>query len=350
MQVKIIPYKLNFKQPAGTSRGVLHSKKTWFIVLKSGGKLGIGECNCFQGLSYDDGLQFEQKLQEVFAFAHLPEAEWRAHFSEFPSVLFGLETALDSLNAEDPMQPYPSLFTEGKLPIPINGLIWMGNTAEMRRQISEKLKQGFRCIKLKIGAIDFEEELSLLKELRKTFSPKDLELRVDANGAFAPQNAAEKLNRLSEYHIHSIEQPVKPEFKETLAELCANSPIDIALDESLIGVLKFSNKKTLLEQIKPQYLIFKPALIGGFKAMQEWISLCTAMQIDWWITSALESNIGLNSIAQYTANLNTVRPQGLGTGGLFTNNISAPLVIQHAALTYQPKLAWDPQIDSFFNA
>ncbi|MDT8346346.1 MAG: o-succinylbenzoate synthase [Flavobacteriaceae bacterium] len=349
MQVNIIPYELKFNQPAGTSRGVLHYKKTWFIVLKSASKAGIGECNCFQGLSYDDVPHFEQKLQEVKDYANRPETEWRAYFKDFPSILFGLETALDSLCASDPMIPYPSPFTKGEAAIPINGLIWMGKAEAMRQQIAEKIEQGFRCIKLKIGAIDFEEELNILKGIRKSFSPAEVELRVDANGAFAPETALEKLKRLSEYDIHSIEQPVKPIYQETLAALCTNSPIDIALDESLIGVLNFSDKKALLECIKPQYLIFKPALIGGFKAMQEWITLCATMNIAWWITSALESNIGLNSIAQYTARLKTSRPQGLGTGGLFTNNIKAPLVIQQAALRYQPKLDWDSKIISFFD-
>ena len=259
---------------------------------------------------------------------------------EWPSIHFGLEIALRDLETNGQRQLFSSPFTETEQPIPINGLIWMGEKQFMFDQIKSKLQAGFSCIKLKIGAIDFEEELSLLRFIRQQFSAKDIELRVDANGAFTPTDALEKLNRLSAFELHSIEQPIRQQQWEEMAALCATTPLPIALDEELIGVYELAEKKKLLETIQPQYLIFKPSFIGGYKGTTEWINLCKTHNIDWWITSALESNIGLNAIAQWTATLNNKMPQGLGTGQLYTNNIESPLFVKDGGIYYQQNKEW----------
>jgi o-succinylbenzoate synthase len=260
---------------------------------------------------------------------------------EFPSIAFGLEQAYMSLQSKDPFILYPSNFTKGDDSIAINGLIWMGDEAFMRNQIAAKLDGGFSTLKLKIGAIDFKTELNLLSMIRKEFSADEIELRVDANGAFKPKDALEKLKRLSEYELHSIEQPIKPQQWQDMASLCARTPLPIALDEELIGVFTSSAKQKLLETIQPQYIILKPSLIGGFRGSEEWITATKAHNVGWWITSALESNIGLNAIAQYTYQLKTTMPQGLGTGSLFTNNISSPLRVEKGQLWYNPAVNWN---------
>jgi L-alanine-DL-glutamate epimerase-like enolase superfamily enzyme len=236
---------------------------------------------------------------------------------------------------------FPSEFTKGQKGIPINGLIWMGSKAEMKSRISEKLNAGYHVIKLKIGALDFQEELSILRDIRKEFSPRDLEIRVDANGAFSPDEALERLKALSDFNIHSIEQPIKPGQWEYMSRLCESSPMDIALDEELISLRKSVERKKLLQEVKPQYLILKPSLIGGMGVTREWIHLAGSIGAGWWITSALESNVGLNAIAQFTYTLKTDFPQGLGTGSLFTNNIPSPLYIQGEELFYNPDGKWD---------
>ncbi|MDC1504233.1 o-succinylbenzoate synthase, partial [Winogradskyella sp.] len=225
-------------------------------------------------------------------------------------------------------------------PITINGLVWMGSEAFMRAQIKDKIATGFSCIKLKIGAIDFQSELDILKSIRKEFSASDIELRVDANGAFLPEHALEKLKQLSEYQLHSIEQPIKPKQFEAMAELCEKTPLPIALDEELIGVFQIKEKAHILQTIKPQYIILKPSLVGGFKGSKEWIDLAEAAQINWWVTSALESNIGLNAISQWTYTLGNNRPQGLGTGSLFTNNFDSPLTVKNGTLHYDLNKNW----------
>ena len=341
MQANYHKYILNFKRPSGTSRGVLTQKETWFLILNQDGKTGIGECGILRSLSYDDRPDYEEKLKWVCENIDLGEERLWEELREFPSIQFGVEMAFKSLAAEDPFLLFPSNFTRGKASIPINGLVWMGEEEFMKEQIVEKIEDGFRCIKLKIGAIDFETEMKLLKFIRREFTSEEIEVRVDANGAFKPSEALEKLKRLSELELHSIEQPIKQGQPQEMAALCEASPLAIALDEELIGVTGVTEKRELLQTIKPQYVIFKPSLIGGIKGTNEWIELLVSMETDWWITSALESNVGLNAIAQYTFNLKNPMPQGLGTGGLYTNNFSSPLEVRKGNLWYQPSNKWN---------
>lgn len=336
MQAEYVKHILHFKRPGGTSRGILTSKETWYLVLRDGHKTGIGECGLLRGLSVDDRPDYEKKLQWVCEQVNKGETWLLEQLGDFPSIQFGVEQAFRSLSAQHPMVLFPSEFSSNKRGIPINGLIWMGDPEFMKAQISDKIAQGFRCLKLKIGAINFESEIEILKVIRSEFSPGDMELRVDANGAFHPDDVMEKLDRLSVFDLHSIEQPVKPGQPGVMHEICRKSPIPIALDEELIGV-KVHERLRLLEAIRPQYIILKPSLVGGFKATSDWISCAEAVGAGWWITSALESNIGLNAIAQYTATLDTDMPQGLGTGALYTNNWESPLEIAQSALWYTHK-------------
>ena len=334
-------HQLVFKKASGTSRGILTTKDTWYLILQDEARFGIGECGMFRGLSVDDRPDFEQKLQWVCDHIHVGEQDLLQALIEFPAIQIGLETAFRSLRSDDSFQIFPSQFSKGKESIAINGLIWMGSASYMREQIKEKLDQGFNCIKMKIGAIDFETELSLLKSIRSEFNESEIELRVDANGAFQPKDALEKLKRLSEYQIHSIEQPIKAGQTEEMANLCARSPLAIALDEELIGVVDSEEKKIILNTIKPQYIILKPSLVGGFGGSDEWITLADQNGAGWWITSALESNVGLNAISQYTFIKNSKLPQGLGTGSLFTNNIPSPLTVNKGRLQYIGGKPWN---------
>jgi L-alanine-DL-glutamate epimerase-like enolase superfamily enzyme len=297
----------------------------------------------------DDVPQYEEKLKWTCRHIHLGENALYEALAAFPSIQIGVEMAFRSLEASDSFQLFPSEFSHGKQGIPINGLIWMGDKAFMRQQISEKIAAGFNCIKMKIGAIDFDTEWDLLKAIRNEFSPADIELRVDANGAFSLSEATEKLKRLSQLNLHSIEQPIAPGQWEEMASLCANTPVPIALDEELIGVVASEEKKRLLEQIKPQYIILKPSLIGGFRGGEEWIQLANSQDIGWWITSALESNIGLNAISQYTYIKNSKLPQGLGTGSLYTNNIPSPLTVRDGRIYYSDTEPWQLDVLSFSN-
>ncbi|WP_298518101.1 o-succinylbenzoate synthase [uncultured Kordia sp.] len=332
---------LDFKRPSGTSRGILKQKETWFIQLFSEGKQGIGECGILRSLSIDDVPEYEEKLRWTCENITLGEEALLQALIEFPSIQFGVEQAFRSLGSTSPYILHPSAFTEGNEAIDINGLIWMGDATFMKSQIKEKLAAGFSCIKMKIGAIDFETELKLLQSIRNEYSVNDIELRVDANGAFTSENALEKLKRLSQLDLHSIEQPIKQGQLEEMARLCEMTPLPIALDEELIGVFHTSDKQKVLETIQPQFIILKPSLVGGYAGSNEWISLAAKQNIDWWITSALESNIGLNAIAQWTHTLQSALPQGLGTGGLYTNNFDSPLNIQNGALHYNPEMSWD---------
>jgi o-succinylbenzoate synthase len=340
MKANYQKYTLNFKQASGTSRGVLHTKETYFLILKSKEKNGVGECALFKGLSADDVPNYEEKLQWVCDNIHLGVEYLLSELIKYPSIQFGIEQAFLSLKSDDNFTLLPSKFTSDNDQIPINGLIWMGSEAFMKKQIKEKLEAGFKTIKLKIGAIDFTAELALLKSIRNDFSVNEITLRVDANGAFHPKEALEKLKQLSRFDLHSIEQPIKVNQWEKMAELCEETPLPIALDEELIGIFSKEDKEKLLKKIKPQYIILKPSLVGGIKGSNEWIKLAEKQDIDWWITSALESNIGLNAIAQYTYNLDVSIPQGLGTGSLFTNNINSPLRVKDGALFYDNNLAW----------
>ncbi len=344
MKASFKKYILNFKKPGGTSRGILRTKETWLLILEEDGKLGIGECGLFRGLSYDDVPDYEEKCKWVEDNIQLGKSVLLQELLDFPSIQFGLEQAYLSLESENPFALFQTSFLFENKPIPINGLIWMGEMGYMKEQIQEKLEQGFSCIKMKIGAIDYREELSLLESIRKDFSDNEIELRVDANGAFSPDEAMDKLSELAQFHLHSIEQPIKQGNWKAMRGLCQNTPLPIALDEELIGVNTLKEKEELLLKIQPQYIILKPSLVGGFGGSREWIDLAEKYQIGWWITSALESNIGLNAIAQWTATLNNIMPQGLGTGSLFTNNFESPLEVKKGGLYYNPNKDWESNL------
>ena len=329
---KFYPYTLNFKRPSGTSRGVLNTKETYFIEVFEDDKKGIGECALFRGLSFDDDDDYEAALEWTCRNINLSIDDLREELVNHPSIIFGVEQALLNLQHQGDVY-FPSDFTDGKDSIKINGLIWMGTSDYMKAQLEEKLSQGFSCIKMKIG-VDWNAEKQILKSLREQFPKDKIELRVDANGAFSPEQAKIVLQELAELHIHSIEQPIQAGNWKAMAELCHSTPTPIALDEELIGVLNYESKKTLIKEIKPQYIILKPALVGGFSGSDEWIQLAEQNNIGWWITSALESNIGLNAIAQYTYIKNNPMPQGLGTGGLFTNNFETNLHLEGERLWF----------------
>ncbi len=351
MRINITPYTLRFKFLAGTSRGTLSEKPTWFITVhdpQAPQVVGIGEASPLKGLSIDDVPDFEQRLRSVarqLAQQPLPRtlsdlaAILEVIPTNLPSVRFGFETALtDAMNGGQ-RQLYPGSFTTGRQKLPINGLIWMGNEGFMRQQITEKLAAGFTCLKMKIGAIDFERECALLRLIRQQAPASQLVLRVDANGAFAPGEAMEKLNRLAEFNMHSIEQPIAAGQPEAMRQLCQTTPLPIALDEELIGVTYPKAQAQLLDAIQPQYIILKPGLLGGLAATQQWINLANARGIGWWVTSALESNIGLNAITQFTAQAGAQGHQGLGTGQLYHNNIKSPLQITAGYIQYNG--VWD---------
>ncbi len=333
-------YQLNFKIPSGTSRGVLRTKETWFLILHDKDRIGIGECGLFRGLSYDDVPGYEEKCEWVAANIELGIEALLGRLIDFPSIQFGLEQAFLSLESKNPFELFDTPFLRAYVPIAINGLVWMGDVDFMHRQIEDKLEQGFTCIKLKIGAIDFDAEIALLKSIRSRYSKNRIEVRVDANGAFSPSEALERLKVLSALDLHSIEQPIKQGQWEAMKKLCLETPLPIALDEELIGITTVTKKKELLLTVQPQYIILKPSLLGGFNGCREWIALAEQYNIGWWITSALESNIGLNAIAQWTATLNTTRPQGLGTGSLFTNNLDSPLEVVNGGLFYNTNKKW----------
>ena len=334
-------YILQFKTPSGTSRGILKTKETWFLYLSKEGEFGVGECGLFRGLSIDDRPDYEDKLKWVCNNIELGLDILLAKTIHFPSIQIGLEQAFLSLQSTSPFKLFVSNFTESNKAIDINGLIWMGDREFMNDQIKEKIAEGFRCLKMKIGAIDFATEIQLIASIRKEFSVKDIELRVDANGAFKPSEALEKLKILSNYDLHSIEQPIRQGHYQEMALLCEETPLPIALDEELIGVFDVTKRTKMLQIIKPQYIILKPSLVGGFKESLEWIELAKKSGIGWWVTSALESNIGLNAIAQWTATLKSSMPQGLGTGGLFTNNFDSPLEVYKGGLYYNKNKNWN---------
>ena len=322
---------LHFKQPAGTSRGVYTTRKMWLVSLSDGNRTGVGECAPLPDLSCD-ALPDELYVSKLNVFCRnlceTVEIDVEA-LRDYPSMLFGLETAL--LNFRNGEKLFDTAFGRGEEGIPINGLVWMGNYDEMLQRMEEKLEKGFRCVKLKIGAIDFEQELDLIKRIRDRFSFHEVELRLDANGAFKYEEALYKLELLSQYAIHSIEQPIRQGQWAYMAELCRESPLPIALDEELIGVNDPEMKAHMLNIIKPRYIILKPSLHGGMTGCREWIDAARELGVGSWITSALESNIGLNAIAQYASDVygpQITMPQGLGTGQLFTDNIPMPLEIR----------------------
>lgn len=335
-KLNILPRQLHFKQPAGTSRGVYTTRDVWYLHLTSDkypGRTGIGECAPLPVLSCDDLPDYESVLARFCSKAVAEEGFSVEELRDYPSILFGLETAFRHLQTGS-FALWDTPFSQGGAGIPINGLIWMGEYKKMLAQIEAKMNAGFRCIKLKIGAIGFEEELALLRYIRSHFSAKEVELRVDANGAFSPVDALDKLKRLSELDLHSIEQPIRAGQWEEMARLVADTPLPIALDEELIGINHPDEKKRLLDTVRPQYIILKPSLHGGISGGNEWIREAEERNIGWWITSALESNIGLNAIAQWCATFNNSLPQGLGTGALFTDNVDMPLEVRKDCLWY----------------
>ena len=326
---------LHFKQPAGTSRGVYTTRKIWLVHLSEGDKAGVGECAPLPDLSCDamPDEAYEAKLRQfcerLTGDSPQDKVDVLESMRPYPSMLFGLETALLNLRNGDLLFDTP--FSRGEEGIPINGLVWMGRYDEMLQRMEEKLEKGFRCVKLKIGAIDFDQELDLVKRIRDRFSFHEVELRLDANGAFKYEEALYKLELLSQYAIHSIEQPIRQGQWAYMAELCRESPLPIALDEELIGVNDPEMKGHMLNVIKPRYIILKPSLHGGMMGCREWIETAKQQGIGSWITSALESNIGLNAIAQFASDVYGPQirmPQGLGTGQLFTDNIPMPLEIR----------------------
>ena len=333
MTYQIEERTLHFKQPAGTSRGVYTTRKSWFVHLSDGQREGVGECAPLPDLSCDARPDYAEVLDDFCqALCETGEIDYEA-MRTYPSMLFGLETALLGMKSEgvNSEKLFDTAFSRGEVGIPINGLVWMGNYDEMLQRMEEKLEKGFRCVKLKIGAIDFDQELDLVKRIRDRFSFHEVELRLDANGAFPYEEALYKLELLSQYAIHSIEQPIRQGQWAYMAELCRESPLPIALDEELIGVNDPEMKHHMLNIIKPRYIILKPSLHGGMQGCREWIDTARDMGIGSWITSALESNVGLNAIAQFASDVygdNIQMPQGLGTGQLFTDNIPMPLEIR----------------------
>lgn len=323
---------LHFKRPAMTSRGVYTERHSWFVTVSDGEHCGVGECAPLPDLSCDARPDYGEVLRgfcdRLEQTGEIPYEAMR----DFPSMLFGLETAVLSLECSTPHSTlYNTAFSRGEVGIPINGLVWMGNYDEMLQRMEEKLKQGFGCVKLKIGAIDFDQELELVRRIRDRFSFHEVELRLDANGAFPFDEALYKLELLSQYNIHSIEQPIRQGQWAFMAKLCRESPLPIALDEELIGVNDREMKSHLLTVIKPAYIVLKPSLHGGMAGCREWIAAAREQGVGSWITSALESNVGLNAIAQFCSSVygDDIRmPQGLGTGQLFTDNIPMPLEIR----------------------
>ncbi len=334
---------LKFREPAGTSRGIMYEKPTYLLKLwdeRNPEVFGLGEAAVFPGLSPEADHRYEYKLIELLANVAIGRP---TDLSRHSSIQFGFEQALRDFASGGKRIYYPSSFTAGKSEITINGLVWMGSYEEMRRRVQEKVDKGFRCIKLKIGAIDWNKELSLIKSLRKDFPSDKLTIRVDANGAFSMENVFLRLKELADLEVHSIEQPIPQGFPDLMRFICEVSPLPIALDEELIGISGMENKKKLLDFIKPAYIILKPALCGGFSGAEEWIEAARQTDSGWWITSALESNVGLNAIAQFTASLSPEIPQGLGTGGLFTNNFTLPLYLDDEHLRYDASMPIDQQ-------
>lgn len=329
----IRPYQLKFNTPVLTSRGSMFVKNGYFLFLNDGKNTGAGECSFIEDLSIDN-------LENYHLVLHQLCENQTVDLQEYPSIKFGLECAqLDLANGGQNIL-FESNFTQNISRIPINGLVWMGDKDFMFNQIERKLKEGFKCIKIKVGAIDFDEETELIRYIRSKFPADVVEIRLDANGAFSHTDVFQKLEKLSAFQIHSIEQPVKQGQPELMKKVCVNSPIHIALDEELIGIDE-TEQFDLLNFIQPTYIILKPSLLGGFTTCEQWIKTAERLDINWWATSALESNVGLNAIAQWVYTKQNPLAQGLGTGGLYTNNISSPLYITQGNIGYNPDIPWD---------
>ena len=328
LKIDIQERVLHFKQPAGTSRGTYTERRSWFVEISDGERVGVGECAPLPDLSSDARPDYADALRKFCNQVEQTGAIDYEALRDYPSMLFGLETALLNLQRGECM--FDTAFSRGEEGIPINGLVWMGRYDEMLQWLEQKLEQGFRCVKLKIGAIDFDLELDLVKRIRDRFSRREVDIRLDANGGFKYEEALYKLELLSQY-AQSIEQPIKAGQWAYMAELCRDSPLPIALDEELIGVNDRDMKSHIMNVIKPAYIVLKPSLHGGMMGCREWLETARQHDVGSWITSALESNVGLNSIAQFCSSVygdNITTPQGLGTGQLFSDNIAMPLEIR----------------------
>lgn len=342
-------FRFNFK--ARTSRGLMKDKTSWFIRLGDENApeiFGIGECGPLQGLSIDHRPDFEDILAGIIDRINASsftisddDAVKDLIPSVFPSILFGVETALLDLQNGGKRILYNNAFLKGT-PVPINGLIWMGDIDFMMDQINKKVAEGFNCLKLKVGGLDFDRECDILSYIRRRYFRQDIMIRLDANGAFRVDDVLYKLGELAKFQIHSIEQPIKPGLEE-MEELCRKSPIPVAFDEELIGITSEDKMERLLERLKPQYLVLKPTLHGGFKTCEQWIRIANASNIGWWMTSALESSVGLNAVCQFAANYQSRQPQGLGTGTIYENNINSPLMVKSGHIFYDQALKWDEE-------
>lgn len=339
-------HELAFNFPAGTSRGVLSTKKLWLIILSVDGKQGVGECSIIEGLSPDylNDAQYEKQLSDIIFrlnqcsisldYLLLTLDEVLPELVYFPSIRFGLECALRTWLSPIPGLLFNNSFARGERAIPINGLIWMGSPEWMQDQVEKKIKEGYSVLKFKIGAIDWTQEYEIIQRVRKHFGPEKLTIRVDANGGFNQSNVRQILHQLRDLHVHSIEQPVAVNKIDLLAALCKEAIVPIALDESLIPCCTLAERVELLDRICPQYIILKPSLHGGISGTKSWIDLATERGIGWWMTSALESNVGLSAIAQFAGEYDLTLPQGLGTGGLFTTNFNCGLSLSRGFLSH----------------
>lgn len=342
LNASYFPYTLHFAEPGGTSRGVLLEKPSWIIKVWDDGNChvaGLGEISVIPGLSPDDLDTIEAKIAHVISDINSIRIDDDGYWSGFPAVRFGFEMALLDLQNGGQRVLFPSAFTQSKAGIDINGLVWMGDLETMRKRVYQKVKDGFTCIKLKIGAIDFKKELELIELVSREF--ENMEIRLDANGGFTPADALHKLDQLNLFPIHSIEQPIQPGQWQQMAELCQKSPVPIALDEELIGLEDIQQRENMLNIVKPQYIILKPSLIGGWHEAEKWIALAQKQHVGWWATSALEGNIGLNAIAQWAYAQKVILPQGLGTGKVFTNNFASPLEVIKGQLWYLAQDDWN---------
>jgi len=339
MKLQIFSYKLQFIKPATTSRGSMDFHQVYYIQIGDGIKIGIGEAAPLKGLSTDystvkDGLKLlKEHYNDGVPIVDIP-------LDDFPSVKFAFETALNDYTHGGKHIIYDTPFTSSNKPIETNGLVWMSNSKSMLNEALTKVDEGFTTIKFKVGSLDFDEECRMIEQLRKYYNSWKITIRLDANGAFANTDALEKLKELKRFDLHSIEQPIKAGQWDLMEELVSKTPIDIALDEELININVYNDADQMLKKIKPHYIILKPTLLGGFTNSDQWIKFAEKYCKGWWATSALESNIGLNAIAQWASKYKNPMPQGLGTGLLYTNNLLSPLQLQDGYLLYNPSGKW----------
>lgn len=345
LSARFVKHCLQFRQPSGTSRGILNYKDSWFLIIHNSENpecVGIGECSLIPGISPDPLAEFETELTQLCQNIRHYQSWINERGFRFPAIRFGLETAISDLANGGKRLFGETDFILGKFGLPTHGLIWMGEKEFIQSQISQKIEAGFNCIKMKIGALDFEHELDIMRWIRSEWKDPNIEIRLDANGAFSPADALEKLKRLSAFGVHSVEQPIKAGQTEAMAQICAESPVPIALDEELIGK-KTHEIEALVKSIKPAYMILKPSLLGGLGVSTAIMKMASKHGIEWIINSALESNIGLNALAQFLAKQHKPFVHGLGTGKLFENNITSPIELRQGKLYYNPGKAWETE-------